>query len=52
MPQERPNILLFTTDQHRGDHVSTSGHPIVETPNADAFTNHGAYSSLSHQLCW
>jgi len=43
MPQERPNILLFTTDQHRGDHISISGHPIVETPNADAFTNHGAY---------
>ena len=43
MAQERPNILLFTTDQHRGDHLSISGHPIVETPNADAFTNHGAY---------
>jgi len=39
----RPNILLFTTDQQRGDHVSISGHPVVETPNVDAFVNRGAY---------
>lgn len=43
MPDERPNILLFTTDQHRGDHVSLSGHPVIETPNVDAFINRGAY---------
>ncbi len=43
MPHDRPNILLFTTDQHRGDHVSISGHPIVETPFVDAFVNQGAY---------
>ena len=28
---DRPNILLFTTDQHRGDHLSIAGHP-VEAP--------------------
>ena len=39
----RPNILLITTDQHRGDHLSIAGHPIVETPNLDSFINHGAY---------
>ena len=43
MPDRRPNILLFTTDQHRGDHVSISGHPVIETPNVDAFVNRGAY---------
>ena len=43
MPQKRPNILLFTTDQQRGDHVSISGHPVIETPNVDSFVNHGAY---------
>jgi len=43
MSEERPNILLFTTDQQRGDHIGISGHPIVETPNVDAFVNRGAY---------
>ena len=43
MADKRPNILLFTTDQQRGDHVSISGHPVVETPNVDAFGNRGAY---------
>jgi arylsulfatase A-like enzyme len=40
---ERPNIILFTTDQHRGDHISISGHPVVETPYVDSFVKRGAY---------
>jgi len=40
---KRPNILLFTTDQQRGDHIGLSGHPVIETPNVDAFVNRGAY---------
>ena len=43
MADNRPNILLYTTDQQRGDHISISGHPVVETPNVDAFVNRGAY---------
>ena len=43
MADERPNILLFTTDQRRGDHLGIAGHPVVETPNVDAFVNQGAY---------
>jgi len=43
MKDERPDIILFTTDQHRGDHLSLAGHPVVETPNVDAFIEHGAY---------
>ena len=43
MTDKRPNILLYTTDQQRGDHISISGHPVVETPNVDAFVNRGAY---------
>lgn len=39
----KPNIILFTTDQQRGDHISISGHPVVETPNVDSFVNCGAY---------
>jgi len=40
---ERPHIILFTTDQQRGDHLSIAGHPLVETPNVDAFVQRGAY---------
>jgi arylsulfatase A-like enzyme len=43
MSHKRPNILLFTTDQQRGDHLGLAGHPVVETPNVDAFVNRGAY---------
>ncbi len=43
MDQEPPNVILLTTDQHRGDHLGLAGHPVMETPNLDAFVNHGAY---------
>ena len=43
MSAQRPNILLVTTDQHRGDHLGLAGHPVVETPNLDAWVNRGAY---------
>ena len=43
MADDRPNLILFTTDQHRGDHLSIAGHPVVETPNVDAFVHEGAY---------
>ncbi|GAA0772368.1 phosphonate monoester hydrolase [Roseibium denhamense] len=33
----RPNILLITADQWRGDCLGTAGHPVVKTPNLDAF---------------
>lgn len=43
MADARPNILLFTTDQQRGDHLGIAGHPLLETPNVDAFVQRGAY---------
>ena len=43
MTDDRPNVILFTTDQHRGDHIGLAGHPVLETPNIDAFINRGAY---------
>lgn len=43
MADKRPNVLLYTTDQHRGDHLGLAGHPLLETPNVDAWVNHGAY---------
>ena len=43
MRNQRPNILLVTTDQHRGDHIGLAARPVVETPNLDAWVNRGAY---------
>jgi len=34
---ERPNILLITADQWRGDCLGAAGHPVVKTPHLDAF---------------
>ena len=38
----RPNLLLITTDQQRGDCLSCDGHPVVETPYLDALASRGA----------
>ncbi|WP_027163151.1 alkaline phosphatase family protein [Mesorhizobium sp. WSM1293] len=37
----RPNILLITGDQWRGDCLSAAGHPVVQTPHADALAAEG-----------
>ncbi|PDT06361.1 phosphonate monoester hydrolase [Rhizobium chutanense] len=37
----RPNILLITADQWRGDCLSAIGHACVKTPNVDALAREG-----------
>ncbi|OWV86228.1 phosphonate monoester hydrolase [Rhizobium sp. R635] len=37
----RPNILLITADQWRGDCLSAAGHPCVKTPAVDALAREG-----------
>jgi arylsulfatase A-like enzyme len=37
----RPNVLLITLDQYRGDSLSCAGHPLVRTPNLDALAGEG-----------
>ncbi len=39
---ERPNVLLITADQMRGDALSAVGHPAVETPTLDGLAKDGA----------
>lgn len=38
---DRPNVLLVTADQWRGDCLSVVGHPCVKTPNVDALAREG-----------
>jgi len=37
----RPNVLLITLDQFRGDCLSSAGHKIVRTPHLDELAKHG-----------
>ena len=37
----RPNVLLITLDQYRGDSLSCAGHPVVRTPHLDALAADG-----------
>ena len=38
---DRPNFLLFITDQHRADHLGCAGHPMLRTPHIDALAARG-----------
>lgn len=38
----RPNIVLFMTDQQRGDCLGIDGHPVLQTPNLDELAARGA----------
>ena len=38
----RPNLLLITTDQQRGDCLGCEGHPVLETPYLDELAEDGA----------
>ncbi|HSL72945.1 MAG TPA: sulfatase-like hydrolase/transferase [Ilumatobacteraceae bacterium] len=44
----RPNVLLITLDQYRGDALSGAGHPVVRTPHLDALAAEGV--RLSHHF--
>jgi len=37
----RPNILVFCTDEQRGEHLGCMGHPILKTPNIDRIAADG-----------
>ena len=45
---ERPNFLVFMTEQHRGDCLSIEGHPALLTPNMDAIGGAGARFSACY----
>ncbi len=38
---KRPNVLLITADQWRGDCLSATGHACVRTPNVDTLAREG-----------
>jgi len=48
---KRPNILLITTDQQRGDCLGLDGNHPVQTPNLDAWLEEGAYFPRAYSEC-
>jgi len=38
---DRPNILIFCTDEQRGDHLGCMGHPHLKTPSIDRIAAEG-----------
>ena len=49
--RERPNILLITTDQQRGDCLGIEGHPVLQTLNLDGVGRHGAHFRRAYAEC-
>lgn len=41
MRADRPNFILFITDQHRADYLGCYGHPVLRTPNIDKLAECG-----------
>ncbi|MGH3095052.1 MAG: sulfatase-like hydrolase/transferase, partial [Streptosporangiales bacterium] len=48
MPDARPNVVLISADQWRGDCLSTAGHPVVSTPYLDALAATGTRFSNAY----
>ena len=47
----KPNILLFVTEQHRGDCLGIEGHPVLMTPNMDAIAGAGVRFARAYSDC-
>ena len=47
----RPNIVLITADQFRGDCLGFLGHPDVKTPYLDTLASQGAYFPNAYSAC-
>lgn len=51
MSAQRPNILLITSDQHRGDVMGCAGHPCVQTPHLDMLAGEGTMFNRAYTDC-
>ena len=47
----RPNLLLITADQWRGDCLGIAGHPVVRTPNIDRLAVRGTWFARHYGQC-
>ncbi len=48
---DKPNILFISSDHHRGDCLSVSGHPAVMTPQLDQLSFEGVRFEQAYSTC-
>ena len=48
---DRPNVILITCDQLRGDSLGCYGHPVVETPYLDQLAHEGVRFTQAYSAC-
>jgi len=48
---ERPNIILFITDQQRGDCLGIEDHPVLQTPYLDEMASSGVRFRRGYAAC-
>ena len=48
MSDNRPNFILFVTDQQRADHLGCYGHPVLRTPAIDGLARRGVAFDNCH----
>jgi len=51
MTQERPNFLVFMTEQHRGDCLGIEEHPVLLTPTMDEIGAGGCRFTRAYTTC-
>ena len=51
MADSRPNIVLFMTDEQRGDCPGIGGHPVLQTPYLDELAATGARFRHAYSEC-
>ncbi len=51
MSVPRPNLILITVDQWRGDCLGSAGHPVVSTPYLDEMALEGVRFSSAYTAC-
>lgn len=49
--ERRPNVLLITLDQFRGDSLSCAGHPVALTPHLDRLAAAGVRFARHYSQC-
>lgn len=51
MASEKPNFLIFITDQMRADHMGCAGNPVIRTPHLDALAAEGVNFTRAYVNC-
>ena len=51
MSKQQPNVLILFAEQHRGDCLSSAGHPALLTPNMDHIGGDGTRFTSAYSTC-